>query len=224
MGAMGECPGVRYAAMLTKKCDNCDRLIQAPDDAAGKKVKCPHCGDINLFPGGEPARAADPVEKVGTKPAKGGEPERSVLKVRPTMFRARPVTFLGLGTGLLASAAGGVYLLTSTKSEALGWACLGLAGVLVGVFGVWRIKNLGNSLEVTNKRTIERVGLFSRFTSEIMHDDVRNVQITQSFIQRVMGVGQIGISSAAQDGLEISVKDVRNPDRIRETIDRYRSM
>jgi len=213
------------AAMLTKKCDNCDRPIQAPDDAAGKKVKCPHCGDINLFPGGGEARAAAGLAgPSGAKAATGNETEKSVLKVRPAMFRARPTTFLGLAVGLVASVAGGIYLLTSMNSEVFGWACLGLAGVILGVFGVWRIKNLGSSLEVTNKRTIERVGLFSRFTSEILHDDVRNVQITQSFLQRVLGVGQIGISSAAQDGLEISVKDIRNPDRIRETIDRYRSM
>lgn len=210
--------------MLTKKCDNCDRPMQAPDEAAGKKVKCPNCGDINLFPGGTEAPAAVAADRGGTKPATNGEPEKSVLKVRPAMFRAKPVTFLGLGVGLLAAGVGGIYLLTSTTSEVLGWACLGAGGVILGAFGVWRIKNLGSSLEVTNKRTIERVGLFSRFTSEILHDDVRNVQITQSFRQRVLGVGQIGISSAAQDGLEISVKDIRNPDRIRETIDRYRSM
>lgn len=219
---------------MTKNCDNCDKPIQAPDDAAGKKVKCPHCGDINLFPATAlHGSATDPAPKPDAVTPKGAgsslpgasDPEQTVLKLRPEMFRARPLTFSGLCLVLLASAIGAGYgLLSTSGSQVLGWVCIAAGAMTLGVFGVWKIRNLGSCLEVTNKRTIERLGLFSRFTSEIMHEDVRNVQITQSFAERILGVGRIGISSAGQEGLEIQVKDIRNPDRIRETIDRYRPM
>ncbi len=203
--------------MITKACDRCEKLIQAPDDAAGKKVKCPHCGDINLFEakaGSSPARTA----------ATDSEPERQILRVRPEMLRARPLTFLGLSIGLIASISGVVYFLTQRPGNATVWVCVAAAVVFLGIFTVWKVKNLGSCLEVTNKRTIERLGLLSRFTSEILHEDVRNIQITQTFRERIMGIGGIGISSAGQDGLEITVQGIRNPDRIREIIDQYRPM
>jgi phage FluMu protein Com len=203
--------------MITIKCDNCEKLIEAPDDPKVEKVKCPHCGDVNLLP--ERESKASPTK--GLPPDSG--PEQSVIKLRPEMFRARPLVFSLLLIALIGGVAGAIYGGSSGNPGVL-WGSLILALAAAGIFGFWKVKNLGSSLEITNKRTIERVGLFSRFTSEILHEDVRNVQISQTFAERIMGVGKIGISSAGQDGLEIAVKDIRNPDKIRELIDQYRPM
>jgi phage FluMu protein Com len=202
--------------MITIKCDNCEKLIEAPDDPKVEKVKCPHCGDINLI-----KRNSKPGPAKGLPPDSG--PEQSVIKVRPEMFRARPMVFSVLFLALVGGI-GGAVVGGYNGNAGLLWVSVVVALVAFGFFAVWKIRNLGSSLEITNKRTIERVGLFSRFTSEILHEDVRNVQITQSFAERIMGVGRIGISSAGQDGLEISVKDIRDPDKIRELIDQYRPM
>ena len=212
--------------MLLIKCDNCEKQIEAPDDAAGKKVKCPHCGDIHIVrPAGDVplAKAVDPAAKADGLPPDSG-PEQSVIKVRPEMFRARPLTFSGLFLGFLAGVVGSIYFGAVSHNSAMLGVSAAVGVVALICFAVWKVKNLASSLEITNKRTIERLGLFSRFTSEILHEDVRNVQISQSFRERLFGVGTIGISSAGQDGLEISVKDIRQPDRIRELIDRSRPM
>ena len=97
-----------------------------------------------------------------------------------------------------------------------------LAGV--GVMVVWKIKTLAEGLEITNKRSIARRGLLSKATSEVLHDNIRNIQITQTMWQRVWGVGKMGISSAGQDGLEIDIKNLPRPDKIREMIDLYRPL
>jgi phage FluMu protein Com len=203
--------------MITINCDNCEKLIEVPGDTRAEKVKCPHCGDINVLP----QKAAKTGPGKDLPPDSG--PEQTVIKVRPEMFRARPIVFsllfLGLVGGLAGAAYGGYY-----GNPGILWVSVVVTIVALGCFAVWKVKNLASSLEVTNKRTIERLGLFSRFTSEILHEDVRNVQISQSFAERIMGVGRIGISSAGQDGLEIAVKDIRSPDKIRELIDRYRPM
>ena len=49
----------------------------------------------------------------------------------------------------------------------------------------WYIKCLCATLTVTNMKTILRKGLLSKYTTEVWHHDVRNVQIQQSFFQRM---------------------------------------
>jgi len=207
--------------MITVKCDNCEKVLQAPDDQAGMKLKCPHCGDMNTLPPKSPGRV-DRAAAKGLPPDSG--PEQTVLRVRPEMFRARPLLFMGHLVVLAAGVVGGFYFGTSQHNSTMVGVSIVAAVIALGSLGVWKVRKLGSSLEITNKRSIERVGILSRFTSEILHEDVRNVQISQTFPERLMGIGTIGISSAGQDGLEISVKDIRKPDRIRELIDQYRPM
>lgn len=212
--------------MITIQCDNCEKPFEVPDDKAGTKIKCPSCGDMNVIPGKPvPSPRVDRATVKGLPPAAG--PEQTIIRARPEMFRAKPALYLFHILVILAGFGGGAafgFGWGMTASPILGWICGGVGLVALGSLLVWKIKNMGNSLEVTTRRSIEHVGLFSKFTSEILHDDVRNLQITQSFRERIMGVGSIAISSAAQNEVEITVKDVRNPNRIREVIDLYRPM
>ncbi|MEW4530542.1 PH domain-containing protein [Maioricimonas sp. JC845] len=125
--------------------------------------------------------------------------EEILYEANPSMFRNRPISFILC-------------------------ALLCLVGVGVVILLVWYIQTLGTELQVTNKRTILRKGLLSKYTSEVWHDNVRNVQIRQSFFQRIMDVGWIGISSAGQSGLEIAVAGIPNPEEAKEIIDRFRIM
>lgn len=216
--------------MIRKKCDNCERTIEVQDDLAGERVACEACGDINIMPGiAHASKPADPsrnsITKLGLPPDSG--PEQHVLKVRPAMLRARPFTFLAhllmLGAGLVGAGWG----LTGQSS---GWktAVLAIGAVVVVLaaasLGVWKLKTLGAALEITNKRTVMRKGLLSRATSEVVHDNIRNVQVTQTFWQRVWKVGTLGLSSSGQDGIEIEIGDIPNPDKVREVIDAYRPL
>ncbi len=93
----------------------------------------------------------------------------------------------------------------------------------IGTLILW-FRNLGNRLYITNKRTILRSGFFSKSTTEVMHDHVRNVQVEQSFLNRIFNVGTIGISSSGQDGVEIVAHSVPRPMQVKKTIDLYRPM
>ena len=121
-------------------------------------------------------------------------PEQRVLKVRPAMFRARPALFSLLMLGLIG---GGVGAAVFALKNQYTWAylCGAVGGVALIALIVWRIKKLAVALEITNKRTIESRGLLSRATSEVLHDDIKNLQISQSFWQGVWQVGTVGISS-----------------------------
>ncbi len=168
----------------------------------------------------------DRAAEAGYPPDSG--PEQQVLFLRPAMFRARPMMFSLLWLLLLAGGAGSVYFGVMSRGGQYGhW--LWVPSVLVILIAVvsliaWRIRTLGESLRVTNKRSIQRRGLFSKATSEVLHDNIRNITISQSFWERIWRVGTIGIASAGQEGIEIQIASIPSPDKVREVIDLYRPM
>ena len=218
--------------MISKPCDRCDRIIEVDDDQAGTKVECPHCGDTNIIPGqpasdeapSSPPAARQHPEDLGLPPDSG--PERQVLVVRPSLMRSRPLSFTAatlLGaTGLVLAA---IHLI-SPASVPL-WVAIIAVLALIGALGLiiwWWVQTLSAALEITNKRTVAKRGLLSRSTSEVVHDNIRNVQVDQSFWERIWGIGTIGISSSGQDGIEIQMRKIPNPQKLRETIDLYRPL
>jgi len=101
--------------------------------------------------------------------------------------------------------------------------------VLIAAFGlgliillIWWAKTLGTRLTVTNSRITLRKGILSKYTNEVYHTDIRNVQIDQSLFQRIFDVGTIGFSTAGQDGIEITVAGIPHPESVRDIIDTYR--
>ncbi|MDX9912515.1 MAG: PH domain-containing protein [Phycisphaerales bacterium] len=238
--------------MVRKACDKCEFVIEVGDERAGQKVSCPKCGDVNVLPfagsgtpgsgtagssplgmvgGGGAAGAAsggasgagrvDRASAAGYPPDSG--PEKRVMLVRPAMLRARPMRFLALLLVVIAGAVGGVWLGIEGRTV---WAGLCGAAAVAGLvaFGVWRVLTMAAGLEITNKRTILRTGLLSRASSEVVHDNIRNLQIRQTFWQRIWSVGEIGISSSGQDGVEIVMGGLAKPHEVRKVIDLYRPL
>lgn len=216
--------------MFTITCDKCEVGFDVDDHLAGHKVECPRCGDVNRVPDAGPekpadtpaSRPADRAQRAGYPPDSG--PEQRVVKVRRCWFRSRPLKFSFALVVVLAGASGAVWSLIKDHSSWAVGAWIALAVFALGVIAWWWLDRLTAALEVTNKRTVEHRGLFSRSTSEVVHDNIRNVQVDQSFWQRIWGVGRIGISSSGQDGIEISVNHLRQPDKLREIIDLYREL
>jgi hypothetical protein len=57
-----------------------------------------------------------------------------------------------------------------------------------------------------------------RETSEVQHDDIRNIQVKKSLSDRILGIGRIAISSAGQDDMEIDIRGVPHPDGVADTV------
>lgn len=211
--------------MVLIRCDNCEQSIQVDTPIVGLKVKCPNCGDVNVLRSAAPADPTasrpDRAAAAGYPPANG--PEAEVLSIRPAMFRARPWRFLLLTVVALAGLGGG------TAAAATGLIPLGIVAGALGLIaavwlGVWKIATLGEGIRVTTKRIVDREGLFSKATSEVLHADIRNIQVKQRFVQRLLNVGTIAISCAAENEDEVFMEDVPAPDRVRAVIDLYRPL
>ena len=126
--------------------------------------------------------------------------EQVLYESHPSMFRNHPVLFIFCIILIAAFGLGLVLLL------------------------IWWIQTLGTTLTVTNEQTTLRKGILSKYTNDVFHENVRNIQIRQSFLQRILSVGWIGISSAGQSGVEIEVNGIPDPDRIKEIIDEQRDV
>ena len=170
-------------------------------------------------------RPKDRAEQAGYPPDYG--PEQHVLTVRPSMLRARPLAFFGLALVGLAGCAAVIYGFAAAEgTQRWLWAIPGGVFLLIVAvaFFVWWLETLSASLKITNKRTIEHKGLLSRRTSEVLHDNIRNVTVSQTFWQRLWDTGEIGISSAGTEGVEIQMKSLRSPDKLLKILDLYRPL
>ncbi len=209
--------------MIKIACDNCELVFEVEPAEAGGKASCPECGDVNRVP------AMAPTGHAAARPATphaGRTPEREICVVRPAMFRAHPLRGALL---VMLLVAGGVLAVWSAVVETvpswLAWPGLAMIAGAVGWWLVWYLTvHLWIKLRISNKRTVRRQGIIHRHTSEVLHDHVRNVEIKQSFVQRMFDVGYLGISSSGQDGIEIEILDIPDPYTVKALIDEYRDM
>jgi membrane protein YdbS with pleckstrin-like domain len=146
-------------------------------------------------------RVVEPLSKQG-RPPLGADlieaGERQLYKANPAMFRNSPICFI---ISIILILAGGL-------------------GLVILLF--WWLNVKGMTFMVSNERVTLRKGILSKHTNEIFLNDIRNVQISQSFFQRIFGVATIGISSAGQAGVEIICAGLRNPNKVKDIIDRHR--
>ncbi|QEG22791.1 PH domain-containing protein [Mariniblastus fucicola] len=149
------------------------------------------------------------------------EGENILYEAHPSMFRNQPLWFVIL---VLLSLIGFAFPFlpfeTSYLTKFLEIAIPMVIGLIA--FLAWWLKCKATTLTVTSERTSCRRGILSKSITEVWHQDVRNVQLDQSLLQRILDVGTIGISSAAQSGLEISVSGVPHPEKVKALIDTYR--
>ncbi len=236
--------------MITHECDNCEKLFQVDDDAAGEKVACPYCGDVNRIisrvettgPVNQPhapstANNADPARAEAGESSSASDrdaassvaSERPLVVVRTAMFRGRPFLYSLMVLLFLSGVGVGIYGLAAEPAyQWLRWLGLGIA--VVGAlwwFGWWIAPHRWIKLTITNKRSILQEGIVMRRTSEVLHNHIRNVKIEQNVLQRILGVGDISIDAAggSEEGLvEIHMKCIPSPYRVKQIIDQYRRM
>lgn len=193
---------------LTYECPHCHRQVQVDAALLGQAVNCPECE--------QPFKIDPPSGRLVTdRENQGHAPfeEAELLTTRPAMFGISPLKFFGLWILLLIGVGLCVFGLWI-----VGLIFISMAGLwLIG----WWIDSRFQTIVVTNERTIYQRGILSTRSSEVQHDDVRNMQVNQSVFQRMIGVGDISISSAGQSDMEIQVRGFKNPHEVIEIIRRY---
>jgi uncharacterized membrane protein YdbT with pleckstrin-like domain len=122
-----------------------------------------------------------------------------IYQAHPAMFRARPFWFV---------------------SSVLLIAAFGL-GILILLY--WYIKTRATTITVTDNDIMYEKGILSKDRTSVSLRHIRAVQVTQGFINRILGVGTVEISTAG-DEPEFTVKDMPDPHEIREAISKAQDM
>jgi uncharacterized membrane protein YdbT with pleckstrin-like domain len=125
--------------------------------------------------------------------------EETLYEGNPAMFANKPILFI-MSLGLIVAYGLGIVILI-----------------------VWYLKVKAIKLTITNQRVILKKGLLSKHTSEIEHNDIKNIQVNQGFVQRMLGAGNLSVSSAGTGAVEINVKGIKNPESLKEIIRKARN-
>lgn len=95
-------------------------------------------------------------------------------------------------------------------------------GIGLIIMFIWWLNCKAERLIVGSESVELQLGILSKHQNEVFYSDVRNIQISQSLCDRIFNVGRIGISSSGQDGIEIEIGGIYNPDAIRDFIYAHR--
>ena len=87
---------------------------------------------------------------------------------------------------------------------------------------IWYLQAINTTLTITNDKVTLRKGILSKHTNEVFLEDIRNVQIMQTFFQRIFKVGTIAVSTSAQSGVEIEVDGMKFPEKVKQIVDQAR--
>jgi uncharacterized membrane protein YdbT with pleckstrin-like domain len=142
--------------------------------------------------------------------------EQLVLDLRPhpiALARAVIVTLLVVVAW--------IFILTNlpeTGHDVLFWLTLA-AGLVLLVW--WAVRDLVHYLTshfvVTSDRVIHRSGWIAKRSMEIPLEAINDVRFQQNVFERMIGAGDIMISSASTRGTEV-FEDIRNPESVQKTI------
>jgi len=146
--------------------------------------------------------------------------EKVALDLRPHWWFIAPASVYLAGAaiiGLLVLVKGG----DNTAWQILKTVVAILLLVAVVYFGVRYSKWTSTNFVVTNERVIVRSGFFAKKGVEIPLDRINTVFFNQSFFERIIGAGDLGIESAGESGRE-NFSDVRKPNHVQQEIYRQK--
>lgn len=95
------------------------------------------------------------------------------------------------------------------------WGILGLVLVRVVIAGIDRAVRVHR---LTDRRVIAKFGILSTVRAEMPLTRVQHLVVVRTLVERIFGIGSVGISSAGTGGLELVWRGVEKPEELRELI------
>jgi membrane protein YdbS with pleckstrin-like domain len=86
------------------------------------------------------------------------------------------------------------------------------------IFGLVSIVRRHTSWSLTSDRLIERRGLLAQRRREMELADVRSIEVDRRLMQRMLGLGNVAVASAASADFMIRLFDIPDPERVAEML------
>jgi uncharacterized membrane protein YdbT with pleckstrin-like domain len=144
--------------------------------------------------------------------------EQLVLDLRPHWWYITPAAFY-LAVAIVA----GIYVLPKDGdlADAIGFVIGFAILVALGYFAVRYTRWVSTNFVVTNERVVSRRGFIAKKGIEIPLDRINTVFFSQTFFERIIGAGDLGIESAGEGGRE-TFSDIRKPSLVQQEIYRQK--
>lgn len=168
------------------------RCPQCGFDAASGAAFCSRCGARLMSPRPEAKR------------------EYALSRIRQSWWRFAGV--LAVALALLAFALRDFYV-GAPQPRPLVMIAL---GVLLWVRAA--LVRRSTSWSLTSERLIERRGFLSSRRRELELADIRSVEVSRSFPQRLLGLGNVVVASAASADFLIKLESIAQPDAVAEAV------
>ncbi|HBV22249.1 MAG TPA: hypothetical protein DEB42_00460 [Jeotgalicoccus sp.] len=106
-------------------------------------------------------------------------------------------------------------------------SAIGVLDIILALFtlGFWlivpAIKMISlnkTKYKVTTQRIVIKEGIASTSSSEIELYRVKDLSVTQTFMQKILNIGDITIKSAGMQNTNLEMKAIPNPEQLREQI------
>jgi uncharacterized membrane protein YdbT with pleckstrin-like domain len=170
-------------------------------------MRCPQCGF-------EAAQGATFCARCGTRlfsPRPAAQREYALIRIFPSWWHFFREILLAV-----ALVCGGLYILFASQVDfRVGIGLIAAAALLITAAMLSRSYT---SWSLTSDRLIERHGLVSSHRREMELADVRSIEVDRSLRQRLLGIGNVMIASAASADFMIRLWDVPDPERIAEML------
>jgi uncharacterized membrane protein YdbT with pleckstrin-like domain len=147
-----------------------------------------------------------------------GAADDEVLLMLTRSIWYKPFTFL---SGIVMSIAPlvGIFILPADTPQVIRWilAALCLAGLLWLIYYIFQTKICAR-YTITRRRATAELGFISREIREVEIRHIRNINVRQTIMQRIFGLGDVEISTAAGSEIEVQFLAVHDPLNVRRVI------
>ena len=203
-------------ALTRRAAHHHNRIDYFPEAVAeAGAMRCPQCGNDNQ-------QGAAFCSRCGTRmfaPKPSAVREYALAVYRPSLWYYAN----GFLVGGILIAAGARVLSGRIQNLQIpvqaGFSIVGL-GVLIILITMIRARTVNWSL--TSDRLIEKRGLLASRRREMELADIRSVEVDKRVFQRLFGLGDVTIASAASSDYAIRLHEIQDPDNAAETIRKAR--
>jgi membrane protein YdbS with pleckstrin-like domain len=180
-------------------------------------VRCPDCGHVNPEGGRFCNQCGAPLSSASqTLASQVADDEEIRFVLRPSLIF---VITRYIVSAVLTLAAGGIYwYIDQLHRNTLPWWSVLLVAVIVFIPAIYRhILRQREIYTLTNHKIEFTYGLVAKLRRNIPLGNVQDVTVTQSMAERLLGIGDIVIDSAAQTG-KIPLRNIHQPEKYADMI------
>jgi uncharacterized membrane protein YdbT with pleckstrin-like domain len=197
------------AQLLAYRCPHCGKTMEVEPTSGDRVLTCPNLDCQKPFqldmPRAQPAPALIVPPDMQEAPAAATahhpvahltpalEPE--LLRIRPAMFRRYPIRYASLVGLMVVGMAGLIYAWQTNWPLA---AVISALAILYGLFRMmsWWLRTSHTSLTITTRRAVLQTGIWSTKVIDVAHSEIQEVLVTQTWCNRLCGVGDLVIVGA----------------------------